>query len=160
MACNGEPMNLACDGGEEARVAVYSAHFASAAGSHMYCPVPDRGSGMYSTRLLSCDVTNFVIERGIPIDKTGESASSDFQTMTTTTEARAPPKISTLWTRWGAAKRATVPPPKASSNFVTAKVSASVPLAICGHTQLRGTVYHFQCRCTDLCESRRTFLLP
>ena len=46
MACNGEPMNLACDGGEEARVAVYSAHFASAAGSHMYCPVPDRGSGI------------------------------------------------------------------------------------------------------------------
>ena len=49
MACNGEPMKLACDGGgEEARVAVYSAHFASAAGSHMYCPVPDRGSGIHS----------------------------------------------------------------------------------------------------------------
>ena len=48
MACNGEPMNLACDGGEESRVAVYSAHFASAAGSHMYCPLPDRGLGIHS----------------------------------------------------------------------------------------------------------------
>ena len=49
MACNGEPINLACDGGEESRVAVYSAHFASAAGSHMYCPAPDSGSGRVLT---------------------------------------------------------------------------------------------------------------
>ena len=49
MACNGEPMNLACDGGDESRVAVYSAHFASAAGSHMYCPAPDSGSGIVFT---------------------------------------------------------------------------------------------------------------
>ena len=43
--------------------------------------------------------------------------------MSATTEARAPQKTSTPWTRWGGARRATLPPPRASSNFVTAKVS-------------------------------------
>jgi hypothetical protein len=53
MTCNGEAMDLGCtgfdDNGKELRLAVYSAQFASADGSHIYCAVPqaEEDAGYY-----------------------------------------------------------------------------------------------------------------
>ena len=43
VVCQGDPLHLSCDNEEEDRLAIYSASFSSAEGSHIFCPALQRG---------------------------------------------------------------------------------------------------------------------